>query len=328
MGCYNAKCGVSGLPITEGEECYFLPIFGKKDRYRSTEYGGGCYHTDEWDFGMLPILGEYDGYGGIEEINEEFYKNYLKFIEKNYQLTADIQDLDDGNPAEGLEFKFIAEDLKKIPFCLSSELEELDMKSLCDSMERIGIRWYPDIKPATNVDMDLYDLLPQEKKELIDGLFKNTKKEIPEEEKEKLRRMYMENLLSFDSKFDRKLSYILVKKSFVEALKEEYADIKFDGLMDSYAGYRTPQYGKLILLKTKHEEYSEDLNIIMMLDRFMARMNVPIQPQLNCGQDVPFRELRVMKKLSAKEFDDRLTHRLSYEDISYQEVMEEIIKYY
>lgn len=65
-----------------------------------------------------------------------------------------------------------------------------------------------------------------------------------------------------------------------------------------------------------------------MLDRFMARMNVLIQPQLNFGQDVPFRELRVMKKLSTKEYDDRIAHRLSYEYITYEEVMEEIIKYH
>ena len=56
MGCYNIKCPISGLPITEGTKIVSFYL-------SSNDVGYKVY--------PFPIHGEYNGYGGIENISND-----------------------------------------------------------------------------------------------------------------------------------------------------------------------------------------------------------------------------------------------------------------
>jgi len=57
MGCWSVCCGISNIAITDGNECVILPL--KKNK--SLEYR-------EWQPATLPIFGEYNDYGGMDDI--------------------------------------------------------------------------------------------------------------------------------------------------------------------------------------------------------------------------------------------------------------------
>jgi hypothetical protein len=61
MGSWSVYCGMSNIAITSGHQCVFLPL--KKNPRESDNYLPYVPAT-------LPIFGEYDDYGGIENIEE------------------------------------------------------------------------------------------------------------------------------------------------------------------------------------------------------------------------------------------------------------------
>lgn len=96
MGCWNGTCGISNLPIKQGEE---IVLFIVKEKNLFTCNGGGyCYPTDLFEPISLPIIGEYNDYGSIENIkNEELILPKIRkmFEEKNLIYPLDgISDLD------------------------------------------------------------------------------------------------------------------------------------------------------------------------------------------------------------------------------------------
>lgn len=112
MGCWTETCGLSGLPITEGDKVklvFLLP------RYRSMTIEGlssYCGSTSVLTPCLLPITGEYDDYGGVQNIVEDWntdivfksLKDYLgdkiliEGIEHNdYTLTDVIDGITQGN---------------------------------------------------------------------------------------------------------------------------------------------------------------------------------------------------------------------------------------
>jgi hypothetical protein len=90
MGCWNGTCGLSGLPITHGDEMYVFPIVG----------GHGdsfCYASALYRPVVLPFLAEYNDYGGGEkcsgvglEINMLDIKNKLVEMEVGDNKYHDI----------------------------------------------------------------------------------------------------------------------------------------------------------------------------------------------------------------------------------------------
>lgn len=73
MGSWSVYCGISQISITSGQECVFIPL--RKRDYTS----GGVY--DPFIPATLPIFGEYNDYGGIENIirdeNVEMIEQYF-----------------------------------------------------------------------------------------------------------------------------------------------------------------------------------------------------------------------------------------------------------
>jgi hypothetical protein len=90
MGCWNGTCGLSGLPITHGEEMYVFPIV-------SVNADSFCYASALYRPVVLPFLAEYNDYGGGEkcsgvglEINMLNIKNKLVEMEVGDNKYHDI----------------------------------------------------------------------------------------------------------------------------------------------------------------------------------------------------------------------------------------------
>ena len=69
MGCWNATCHISNLPICAGEKIVLIPL---RKTHEKAIYNC-CYPTDNFQPLCFPIFGAYDDYGGIENcytINE------------------------------------------------------------------------------------------------------------------------------------------------------------------------------------------------------------------------------------------------------------------
>lgn len=80
MGCWNATCMVSGLPIIDGDPIVTFVIIEQ----RKNSWGSSCYCYGEAGLLSPPIHGEYDDYGGIKNIkmNKELEHTY-KFLNEN-----------------------------------------------------------------------------------------------------------------------------------------------------------------------------------------------------------------------------------------------------
>lgn len=98
MGCWNGTCGISNLPIKSGEKIALFVI--ERNKYAETNSGGFCYATDQYSPVTIPILGEYNDYGGIENIssNEKLiFDHLLSFGFSTDEKEKDRQNLD-GKP--------------------------------------------------------------------------------------------------------------------------------------------------------------------------------------------------------------------------------------
>lgn len=63
MGCWNETCFLTRLPIHHGDPVSMILVVENGDGYRNTCHANGYYRPI-----CLPLHGEYDDYGGIEEI--------------------------------------------------------------------------------------------------------------------------------------------------------------------------------------------------------------------------------------------------------------------
>lgn len=67
MGCWNGTCGLSQLPIGAGDDVVLFVLEQKHEGF-----GGGingfCYATDLYAPVMMPILGKYNDYGSVEDM--------------------------------------------------------------------------------------------------------------------------------------------------------------------------------------------------------------------------------------------------------------------
>jgi hypothetical protein len=74
MGSWSVYCGISQIAITSGDKCVLLPL-----KLNPGEYG----YTPYLPF-TLPIFGEYDDYGGLENIEEN---ENTKLLEEYFGIT-------------------------------------------------------------------------------------------------------------------------------------------------------------------------------------------------------------------------------------------------
>lgn len=77
MGSWSVYCSLSNITITSGTPAVLIPLF--KDRYAMDYRDTFCY--------TLPIFGEYDDYGGIENIQKDWN---TELIEKVHNCTIEL----------------------------------------------------------------------------------------------------------------------------------------------------------------------------------------------------------------------------------------------
>ena len=70
MGSWSVSCGISNIAITSGNKCVLLPL-----RKNNGDYG---YY--EYIPATLPIFGEYNDYGGIEDIEKNFNTELIEKV--------------------------------------------------------------------------------------------------------------------------------------------------------------------------------------------------------------------------------------------------------
>ena len=76
MGCWNGTCGLSGLPIIEGEEMYVFPIV---ESYRDSF----CYSTALYRPSVVPFRAEYNDYGAGEKCSGPALEILMAGIREN-----------------------------------------------------------------------------------------------------------------------------------------------------------------------------------------------------------------------------------------------------
>lgn len=75
MGSWSVNCGISNIAITSGNNCVLLPL--KKSK---------SHNYRQYQIATLPIFGQYNDYGGIEEIVED---ENTKYIESYFGITIE-----------------------------------------------------------------------------------------------------------------------------------------------------------------------------------------------------------------------------------------------
>lgn len=84
MGCWNATCNISNLPIFWGDKVVLIPLV--KVSSKSTQFNP-CYPTDNFVPLGFPIFGKYDDYGRLEHAhtsawNEAHLRQFNYYFEE------------------------------------------------------------------------------------------------------------------------------------------------------------------------------------------------------------------------------------------------------
>ena len=64
MGCWNGTCNISNMPIFVGDKVVLIPLM----RVHNSVVFNACYPTDNFIPIGFPIVGRYNDYGGLEDI--------------------------------------------------------------------------------------------------------------------------------------------------------------------------------------------------------------------------------------------------------------------
>lgn len=89
MGSWNSTCTISNLPIYSGEEVRTIIIY--EAPFNNRLGGNYCYPTDLRFIFSLPFQAEYNSYGSIENIKENWYTNILQKTIKDKILSNKIK---------------------------------------------------------------------------------------------------------------------------------------------------------------------------------------------------------------------------------------------
>lgn len=89
MGCWNETCGVTQMPIESGDPVRLFLIVEREHSYNK-EGGALHYSTDLWRPFGLPLRGLYNDYGGIEEMEEDVFSNFL--LEQLKKIVIEVPD--------------------------------------------------------------------------------------------------------------------------------------------------------------------------------------------------------------------------------------------
>lgn len=120
MGCWNETCGVSQLPIRDGDKVALFLMEAKKGGLVGG-YNGFTYNTDLFTPISIPLFGEYNDYGSLENIygNEEYVFHFLQKRDKRlngedaqyFETSKEYLDLIERGEGGNLQFMMVHEDI-------------------------------------------------------------------------------------------------------------------------------------------------------------------------------------------------------------------------
>ena len=86
MGCWRATCGLSNLPIKENDEVVAFLL--KETSLGNLRGGQFCSINDLFMPISAPIIGKYDGYGCLKNINEKYKDLILEQVRSFFKEEA------------------------------------------------------------------------------------------------------------------------------------------------------------------------------------------------------------------------------------------------
>lgn len=136
MGCWNGTCGISQLPIIEGERVILFPL--TKNLRGDNEGGGYCYSDNQYKPISIPIFGTYDDYGkvyNVDNIGDVVYRQFCSMLKKK-----EINNPNDVNPQniEELIYQIERRNLPNIGFMLVHEA--IYKKMVAEVSSRVSLR--------------------------------------------------------------------------------------------------------------------------------------------------------------------------------------------
>jgi hypothetical protein len=146
MGCWNATCNISNLPIFAGEKVVVIPLVRVMDNACATNC---CYPTDNFVPYAFPIIGEYNDYGGVENaVTFEENKKHLMALEFFYSNRR-YDDDENENPYKPFDKKESFDDFVSDIICCHEG---------CYIKEDVKSELHPDGMSETSFMMIHYDL--------------------------------------------------------------------------------------------------------------------------------------------------------------------------
>lgn len=129
MGSWSVYCSLSNITITAGQPAVLIPLF--KDRYAHDYRYMFCY--------TLPIFGEYDDYGGIENIKKDWNTELIERVH-NCSIELFCHDLCRKDVSERDCNPEVLEQLKKVTYMwVHGEVYEFLAKTFRPkSYDRVG----------------------------------------------------------------------------------------------------------------------------------------------------------------------------------------------
>ena len=124
MGCSKESCGITNLPISEGDEIYTLIV------HKNIKHAAHA----KWELFTIPIAGSYNDYGQIENINvSEAQVEFLRSQLKDSKLTQFYKETDGGTYTDSY-----------IPDCENKEAYVMDfLESIRNTTIKIELPcWY------------------------------------------------------------------------------------------------------------------------------------------------------------------------------------------
>lgn len=94
MGCWNGTCGVSQLPITGGTKVKAFLLLQSKYT-KEVKGSGSCYSSEYFRPWFFPVTAEYNDYGSIENIQEDWNTKYMLETFQKWLAAGEVKILGD-----------------------------------------------------------------------------------------------------------------------------------------------------------------------------------------------------------------------------------------
>ncbi len=348
MGSFNKIGFISGLPILSGDE--IVLIFMKSSLYRDERLGGVVYSTDLFSPALLPIFGEYDDYGRIENVKNTSAVTYIESLFNNKPIIDIVQEIDDaacrsGKRDEYKDYNFGLEHKRVFDFLANNKRNAYTEDEVPSYwLKKMGFTYESKNNDARYNQTWTHDSLPKEYKIHSDGNWAHLVKDgiqdstYPtyhpsqlEEAMHKITNGKYESLLSDEDKNLCSLDISLeVTKSIIKAEEKKKSLGEIFAIKDAYetinlwtrSMFLTAKNG--VLQSSEYADLTEIINAVdstlitdfIRFNRGVALINAKYYPSNYGSQDQDFKLHFKLNKLYRNILVDGINRWKEDEDIA------------